>query len=62
LPREIALFRTARDEGYDVILLANAEMEPYNPYYEGADKDSLPSPYAHSFDEMVANTAFRYFR
>jgi hypothetical protein len=62
LPREIALFHTARDEGYGVVLLTNAEMEPYHPYYESADKDKLPSPYGHSFDEMVANTAFRYFR
>jgi hypothetical protein len=62
LSREIVLFRTARDEGYDVILLTNAEMEPYHPYYEGADKDRLPRPYAVSFDDMVANTAFRYFR
>ena len=62
LPPEIAQFRTARDEGYDVILLTNAEMEPYHPFYEGADKDRLPRPYAVSFDDMVANTAFRYFR
>lgn len=61
LPGEIALFRTAREEGYDVILLTNAELEPsYHPYYEGADRDKLPAAYAQSFDEMVANTAFRY--
>jgi hypothetical protein len=62
LPREIDLFRTTRKEGYDVLLFTNAELEPYHPYYESADKDQLPVPYAHSFDDLVANTEFRYLR
>ena len=62
LPREIDLFRTTRKEGYDVVLFTNAELEPYHPYYESADKDQLPVPYAHSFDDLVANTEFRYLR
>jgi hypothetical protein len=56
---ELSLFRGARDAGYQVILLANAEHEPYQPY-ENADRDKLPASYPASFDEMVANTEAGY--
>jgi len=56
------LFRTAKSEGYSVVLFTNREIEPYNPYYEGDDKDQLPHKYAHSFDEMVRNSDYRYLR
>jgi hypothetical protein len=60
LPKELELFRAVRDEGYDVILLTNAELEPYYPY-DWPDKNKLPQPYASSFEDMTANTAARYF-
>jgi hypothetical protein len=56
------LFRAAKSEKYSVILLTNKEIEPYNPYYEGADSDTLPHKYVHSFDEMVRNSEYRYFQ
>ena len=61
-PTELDLFKGAESEGHSVILLTNKEIEPYNPYYEGDDKDKLPHKYAHSFDEMVRNSAYRYLR
>jgi hypothetical protein len=61
-PEEIELFKTAKKAGYGVILLTNKEIEPYHPYYESDDKDALPHPYAHSFDEMARNSYYRYLR
>jgi hypothetical protein len=59
---EIELFRAAKKEGYSVILFTNKEIEPYNPYYESDDSDQLPHKYVHSFNEMVQNSEYRYFR
>jgi hypothetical protein len=61
-PAELDLFKIAKSEGYSVILFTNKEIEPYNPYYDGDDKDQLPHKYANSFDEMVRNSDYRYFR
>jgi hypothetical protein len=60
--KEIELFDATKKQGYPVILFTNKEIEPYNPYYEGNDREQLPHRYAHSFDEMVRNSDFRYFR
>jgi hypothetical protein len=61
-PTELDLFRAAQSDGYSVILFTNKEIEPYNPYYEGDNKDQLPHKYVHSFDEMVKNSAYRYLK
>ena len=61
-PEEIELFKAAKAEGHSVILLTNKEIEPYNPYYESDDKDTIPHKYSHSFDEMVRNAEYRYLR
>ena len=60
--KEMELFEATKKQGYPVILFTNKEIEPYNPYYEGNDREQLPHRYAHSFDEMVRNSDFRYFR
>ena len=60
--KEIELFEATKKQGYQVILLTNKEIEPYNPYYESDDSQQLPHRYAHSFDDMVRNSDFRYFR
>jgi hypothetical protein len=60
--QEIEMFRALRKEQHHVILLTNKEIEPYYPYIEGDDEDKLPQKYAHSFDDMVANTEYRYLR
>jgi hypothetical protein len=59
---EVQLFRSARKGGYAVILLTNREIEPYSPYMQSPDADQLPHKYAHTFDCMAANSAYRYLR
>jgi hypothetical protein len=56
------LFATTKKDGYPAILLTNREIEPYNPYYNGSEEEQLPHRYVDSFDEMVRNSEFRYFR
>ena len=56
---ELKLFGDARDAGYDVIALTNAELEPYHPF-ENAQKENLPLPHAASFGDMVANSEAKY--
>ena len=41
-----------------MVLLTNLELEPYHPYYQSADKDKLPVPYAHLFDDMSPTQSF----
>jgi hypothetical protein len=60
--KELDLFEATKEQGYRIILLTNKEIEPYHPYYESNDREQLPHRYAHSFDEMVRNSGFRYFR
>jgi hypothetical protein len=59
---ELELFRSARRDGYPVILLTNREIEPYYPYMQSADADQLPHKYASTFNHMEANSAYRYLR
>jgi hypothetical protein len=59
---ELELFRSARAQGYSIILLTNKEIEPYHPYMQSPDADQLPHKYSHSFDDMAANSAYRYLR
>jgi len=59
---ELDLFRSARGEGYVIILLTNREMEPFYPYMQSPDADQLPHKHAHSFDDMAANSVYRYLR
>ena len=40
-PDELNLFGDARDAGYDVVALTNAELEPYHPF-ENAEKRESP--------------------
>jgi septin family protein len=61
-PEEIELFKTAKTETYSVILFSNKEIDPYNPYYESDDTEKLPHKYAHSFDDLVRNSEYRYLR
>ena len=58
-PEELKLFGDTRDAGYDVIALANAELEPYHPF-ENAQKENLPVRYTVSFDDMVTNSEAKY--
>lgn len=60
--KELDLFAATKKQGYRIILLTNKEIEPYHPYYEGNDAEQLPHRYAHSFDEMVRNSDFLYFK
>jgi hypothetical protein len=39
--------------------MTNKELEPMHPYW-GVGADSLPDKYAHDFDAMARNSAFRY--
>lgn len=57
---EIDRFRRLNMEKIPVILFAAQELEPYDPYENVKDKDKLPYPYASTFFEMAANSAYQY--
>ena len=57
---EISRFKKLVSEGVKIILFTNSELEPYEPYYKHAKKDSLPSRYAHNFRELAMNSRYIY--
>ncbi|MFZ1075487.1 MAG: hypothetical protein WAN50_03885 [Minisyncoccia bacterium] len=57
---ELGLFRTLETENIPFILLANAELEPYQPYWENPRFKELPYQYALRMSEMAVNSRFLY--
>ena len=61
LPEELSLFRELKVDNIKPILFTRRELEPLYPY-EGETKETLPHPYAASFDELAVNSDHLYLK
>lgn len=59
---EIDLFKKLKEENIAVILLTNKELEPYHPYWEIEEVDTLPEKYALDMIGMARNSEYLYLR
>jgi hypothetical protein len=57
---ELGLFRALETEHVPFILLSNAELEPYQPYWENPRFKEMPYQYALRMSEMSINSRFLY--
>lgn len=57
---EIELFKSLKSEERKFVILSNKELEPYHPYWEMEETESLPEKYALGMMGMYRNSLFLY--
>ncbi len=59
---EIDRFRTLSQNGLSLILFTARELEPYSPYDETPERETLPDRYPGDFEGLARNSSWLYLR